>query len=438
MSTTDQKIALLHLPYSRARVIGGFVALVMIAGAPISSLCAQAQPGPANTRTEPAHSVADILQSAIQALAPLKSVEYEVRAVPANPAQAGAVLTGRAVVLAAIGSPIRYRARFQAEDPPRVELAVSDGEKVRISVGGQLSEYPTRTVEDSASSDALPTIPAFDPDTYRKALASQTALYAGQDDIEGELCYVVAVPSLFPEENGSDTAYYWISARTGLPRSRQTYQILRGKTSLTYRWIISNIRVNPAIAPDTFTYHPTAADSMAPAAAAKPLEPNTANATAPAPEASLAGKQVPELEARDIDYQPVSLARVTKGKATILTLWATWCGPCVAELPIFQKLVERHSGELQVVALAVQDARLNVLSFVKKHPEYKFIFLTDPNLEDSNSAILRFFVGEGVPRNALIDPEGVIVEYKVDSFENKADELTEKVDRWITRLKTAR
>jgi thiol-disulfide isomerase/thioredoxin len=411
----------------------------MVAGAPISSLRAQAQPAPANTRSESAHSVSEILQSAIKALAPLKSVEYEVRAIPADPAtQASPVFTGRAVVLATIGSPIRYRARFQSEGSSAVELAVSDGEKVRISAGGQLSEYPTRAMMDSASAVALPTLPAFDPDTYRKALASQTALYAGQDDIEGDLCYVVAAPSLFPEEIGSDTSYYWISARTGLPRSKQTYRILHGKTLLTYRWIISNIRMNPPIPADAFAYHPTVADSVASTAAAGVAKPSGAIAMEPTPEASLVGKQVPELEARDTDYEPVPLARITKGKATILTLWATWCAPCVAELPTFQELVDRHPGELQVVAVAIQDARLNVLSFIKKHPEYKFIFLTDPDLEDSNSAISRFFVGEGVPRSALIDPKGVIVEYHLGSFENKADELKEKVDKWITQLKTAR
>jgi hypothetical protein len=109
----------------------------------------------------------------------------------------------------------------------------------------------------------------------------------------------------------------------------------------------------------------------------------------------------------------------------------------VEELPAFQAVVDRHPGEIQIVALAIQDSRLNVLNFIKKHPEYKFIFLKDPNLETNNSAISKFFVGQGVPRNAYIDPAGRIVEYRLGAFEEKPDELREKVDKLMNQLKLA-
>jgi thiol-disulfide isomerase/thioredoxin len=133
------------------------------------------------------------------------------------------------------------------------------------------------------------------------------------------------------------------------------------------------------------------------------------------------GKQIPDIEVRDTEYKPVPLSQITKGKGTILTLWAPWCGGCVAEFPAFQALADRRPGELQIVAPAVQDPRLNMLNFILKHPEYKFIFLTDPNLEDDNSAIAKFFVGEGIPRNAFVDPKGRILEYHVGSYRSKSE-----------------
>ena len=191
------------------------IAQILILGASVSWLWAQPQTAPpkpvANyySSAEPLHSATEALQSAIRALASVKSVEYEVRTLPAGrPPQPAPVLFGRTRVLATVGSPIRYRARFQSEDPPSVELAVSDGEKVRFSAQGKLEEHPTRTMEDNASAGALPTLQLFDVERYREALASRNVLYAGQDDIEGELCYVVAVSALFPDEAGSDTFYY--------------------------------------------------------------------------------------------------------------------------------------------------------------------------------------------------------------------------------------
>jgi len=379
-----------------------------------------------SAQTKPSHSASEVLQSAIQALSQVQSVEYTVHALPAT--QSRNFNKGQTIITGAVGQPYRYRARFQAEGSPEVALAVSDGEKVRISANGELQEYPTRTMEDRASQDALPTLSLFDPATYRKALAGGNALYAGQDDVGGELCYVVAITALLQEEVGSDTQYYWISARTGLPLSTQRYRILHGATLLTNRWMVSDIQTSSVLNPETFAYHPVEKDSAGSSAGPEPDKSGD-------PTASVAGKQVPDLEARDTGYKPVSLARIAKGKATILTFWAPWCGPCVGEFPAFQAALARHPDELQIVALGTQDSRLNVLSFIQKHPEYKFIFLTDPNIEDRNSPLSQFFAGEAIPRNAWIDPQGKITEYHMGSYE--ADELKDKVDTWLKQLKQA-
>jgi len=127
-------------------------------------------------------------------------------------------------------------------------------------------------------------------------------------------------------------------------------------------------------------------------------KPNEAVSLPGAAAASLVGQPMPDLEARDPTYKPVSLAQIAKGKATILTLWATWCGPCLAEFPAFQKVLDRHPGKLRIVALATEDSRLNVLNFIKEHPEYGFIYLTDPSLAEGRSAILKFFAPLSIHR----------------------------------------
>jgi thiol-disulfide isomerase/thioredoxin len=379
------------------------------------------------SKNAPLRTAPEILQSAIHALDGVKSVEYEVRLLPSSPAKADdPMFAGRAAILGTVGAPIRYRALFRAEDPPTSVLAVSNGDVVRISDGGQLLQYPTRTMEDTASLAALPTLKLFDVASYRDALASKNALYAGKDDIDGDLCYVVAVSSLFKEEIGSDTFYFWISASTGLPRARQNFRIQHGKTAVTHRFILSKIRLNPEITDDTFRYRPTVADSTPAPAPPKISLPNAVSVTA------LVGKPMPDLEARDVDYKTVMLRQTAAGKSTIVTLWAPWCGPCVAEFPVFQKLVDRYPAKLQVIALLVNDSRLAGLDFIKKHPEYRFTYLTDPDAEEVHSKIVQFFQGEGIPRNAFIGPDGKIADYVLGSYAGVLEgALVKKVEQWL-------
>ena len=146
-----------------------------------------------------------------------------------------------------------------------MEMAVFDGTTTRWSSDGKADSVAARVIANDAAGDAGATGLFFDSSYYRKALDSGDVLYAGLDDVEGDLCHVIAYVTLMDKETGSDTRYVWISAQTGLPRSTQSWRLVRGKTLLTARWIISNIEMNAVIAPETFTYVPTASDSTKPA-----------------------------------------------------------------------------------------------------------------------------------------------------------------------------
>jgi thiol-disulfide isomerase/thioredoxin len=65
---------------------------------------------------------------------------------------------------------------------------------------------------------------------------------------------------------------------------------------------------------------------------------------------SHAGRPMPGIEFRDPDREPATLADF-KGKPLLLNLWATWCAPCVKELPMLDAL-SRRPGAPQVLALS--------------------------------------------------------------------------------------
>lgn len=72
-----------------------------------------------------------------------------------------------------------------------------------------------------------------------------------------------------------------------------------------------------------------------------------------------------EWSVRTLDDQPVEMARF-KGKVVFLNLWATWCGPCVAEMASIQKLWEITKDEGVAFVVASNEGPAEISAFLKK------------------------------------------------------------------------
>jgi thiol-disulfide isomerase/thioredoxin len=363
-------------------------------------------------------SPADVFKRAAAALASVESVSFDAREIDGY--TVGTARRPGHTHVVATRSPFRYSARLRTDDGAIMEMAVSDGRASWSSGDGQTREGIAREIMNTASADAFSSGSLFDRDLYTKALASGDLLYAGRDDVDGELCDVVAYATFMEREAGSDTRYYWISTKTGLPHSYQAWRLVRGKTMITLRWVISNIELNPVIPEATFSYRPTAADSTA--AAAAPAQPRAARA--------LDGAMLPDLAVRDRAYSPASLAGL-KGKETIITFWAPWCGPCVSEMPVFKKLQDAYAGDLQIAAIAVKDSRLNIDAWIAKNPQYGFRFLIDAELGGSPTSIESYFDVNGIPVNVFVNKDGRITAHWL-GYEGEAA-LTAKVKALMGR-----
>ena len=80
------------------------------------------------------------------------------------------------------------------------------------------------------------------------------------------------------------------------------------------------------------------------------------------------GGAAPPLVLRDLDGRTVSLADY-RGKVVLVNFWATWCAPCIEEMPAMQRLRDKFAlAGFEVLAVNFQEGEGRIKDFLKKRP----------------------------------------------------------------------
>jgi len=81
--------------------------------------------------------------------------------------------------------------------------------------------------------------------------------------------------------------------------------------------------------------------------------------------ALVAGAKFPDFETKDLDGKPLSLANY-KGKIVLIDFWATWCGPCLNELPnVIKAYGKYHDKGFEIIGISLDDSEPKLRSFLK-------------------------------------------------------------------------
>ncbi len=122
------------------------------------------------------------------------------------------------------------------------------------------------------------------------------------------------------------------------------------------------------------------------------------------------GKPAPELQGYTLEGNKLSIKDL-KGKVIYLDIWATWCGPCIAEIPASKKLQQEFLNEdVRFVNVSVDRNKSDWEKFLKEDKTWKGIHvIMEPDKIQSLYAAYKLF---GVPTYILIDQSGNIVNMK--------------------------
>ncbi len=101
-----------------------------------------------------------------------------------------------------------------------------------------------------------------------------------------------------------------------------------------------------------------------------------------------------------LDGDAITLSDM-EGQVVVLDFWATWCNPCIKEMPHLQELYEQHAGqEVVVLAINVMEERGDVAEFMA---EYGYTFTV---LLDGDGRVTDDYGVKGIPSTIIVDREG--------------------------------
>lgn len=131
---------------------------------------------------------------------------------------------------------------------------------------------------------------------------------------------------------------------------------------------------------------------------------------------------VPNLSLKTLNGESFDLDQL-KGKVVILNFWASWCGPCVEEVPSLIKLVKEFKGDIVLVAISGDSSEQDIKVFLKSFPE-----LNSEHIKivyDQDRSKMKMFDITRLPESMVLAPDrklakklsGAIDWYNKDSID---------------------
>ncbi|MCU1383131.1 MAG: hypothetical protein JWL71_1828 [Acidobacteria bacterium] len=118
-------------------------------------------------------------------------------------------------------------------------------------------------------------------------------------------------------------------------------------------------------------------------------------------------KPAPSFTVKDLDGREISTASM-RGKVVIVNFWATWCGPCRAEIPDLVALQDKYKDTLQVIGISEDEGGVEIVKrFAAEHKVNYPVAMMTPEIEKLYPGI------SALPTSFILDREARVVQKHV-------------------------
>ncbi len=118
-------------------------------------------------------------------------------------------------------------------------------------------------------------------------------------------------------------------------------------------------------------------------------------------DSAMVDSAAPDFSLPSLNGHELSLGQL-RGKPVLINFWATWCGPCVAEMPLLDATAQQYLGDLVVLGVNQGESAAKVNNFVQLRGfSYPFLIDAAQNVGD-------LYKVSAYPTSVFIDADGVI------------------------------
>ena len=111
---------------------------------------------------------------------------------------------------------------------------------------------------------------------------------------------------------------------------------------------------------------------------------------------------IPKISGTDIFGQKFSSEEM-KGEIVVINFWASWCGPCVQEVPSLLKLMKEYQGKIRLIAISEDSSVEDIQVFLKSFPDFKNV---QTNIFwDEKHEFMKMFDVKALPESYVADKD---------------------------------
>jgi peroxiredoxin len=135
------------------------------------------------------------------------------------------------------------------------------------------------------------------------------------------------------------------------------------------------------------------------------------------------GKPVKEFALTSLTGEPVSVAKY-KGKVVLLDFWATWCSPCVHEMPNVKKIYDQyHAKGFEIIGISLDNAKEKLTEYIKTQNIQWLITFSGKGWGDDTAAL---YGVRSIPSTWVLDKKGMLRYFGI-----RGDELGKAIEKLL-------